>query len=98
MGTITGTTLINKVGFILFDTNNEKWARTELLGWINDGQRVILTLDPKANNNEAAMPMVAGTRQNRPTDGWTLIEVKRNMSTTTTPGDTPGPAVRIVDR
>ena len=95
MGTITAGAIITKSALLLYDVNNIKWSRAELLGWLNDAQRHISLTDPTANNVTVAVKLVAGTRQSIPADGWTLMDVYRNMGTT---GTTPGRAIRIVSR
>jgi hypothetical protein len=95
MGTITAQSIINKASTLLLDTSNVRWTRAELLGWLNDGQRQIVTMAPSATNKVAVMKLVAGTRQNIPSDGWTLLNVIRYMGTD---GTRPGRAVRITSQ
>lgn len=95
MGTITGTTIINKVATQLLDVANTRWLRPELLGWLNDAQRQIVLMQPSACSKTVPMPTVLGTRQNIPADGWLLLDVYRNMGAT---GTIPGRAVRVVSR
>jgi len=94
MATITGTTIINKAATILFDVNNVKWSRLELLGWLNDAQRAVVAMRPEAASTRATMQMVAGPRQNVPTAGWMLLDVICNMGTN---GLVRGTAVKRVD-
>jgi hypothetical protein len=95
MGTITAQSIINKASTLLLDTSNVRWSRAELLGWLNDGQRQIVTMAPSATNKVATMKLVAGTRQNIPSDGWTLLNVIRYMGTD---GSRPGRAVRVTSQ
>jgi hypothetical protein len=95
MGTITAQSIINKASTLLLDTSNVRWTRAELLGWLNDGQRQIVTMAPSATNKVATMKLVAGTRQNIPSDGWTLLNVIRYMGTD---GTRPGRAVRVTSQ
>jgi hypothetical protein len=95
MGTITAQSIINKASTLLLDTSNVRWSRAELLGWLNDGQRQIVTMAPSATNKVATMRLVAGTRQNIPSDGWTLLNVIRYMGTD---GTRPGRAVRVTSQ
>lgn len=96
MGTILASTIINRVAVTLFDTNNITWARSELLAWLNAGQRAIAVADPTSNNTTTSIQMVAGARQTIPANGWTLLDVYCN--TGLTPGNTPGRSVRLVSR
>ena len=95
MGTITGTYLINKAATQLNDTANVRWSRSELLGWVNDGQRQITMMAPNATNKVSTIKLVVGTRQSIPEDGWTLLEAIRYMGTD---GTKPGRAVRLTSR
>lgn len=95
MGTITAKYIIDKASVQLLDTSNARWTRSELLGWINDGQRQIITMTPSATNKVAVKKLDAGTRQTIPSDGWTLLEVIRYMGPT---GTKPGRAIRVTSR
>lgn len=95
MGTILASSIITKASTVLFDVIGIEWSRLELLGWLNDGQRQIVTMAPSANNRTVAIPLVRGTRQSIPADGWTLLAVYRNFGTD---GSTPGRSVRLVAR
>ncbi len=95
MGTITSTTVLDKAAILLFDTNNVKWARSELLGYLNDGQRAIVAVIPEANSVTQNLTLVAGSRQTLPTGANMLLEITRNMGAT---GTTPGRMLKLVDR
>ena len=95
MGTITAQSIINKAAVQLTDISNIRWTRAELLGWINDGQRQIVTMNPNATSKVAVEKLDTGTRQKIPTDGWTLLEVIRSMGTD---GLKPGRAIRLTSR
>jgi hypothetical protein len=72
-----------------------RWTETELLGYLNDGQREIVKLKPDANAVHAAVQMVAGTKQSLPSAAISLIELARNLGTD---GTTPGAAIRPISR
>ena len=95
MGTILGSAIINKAATLLFDANNVKWARSELLSWVNDAQRAIVSMIPEANSTLLVHQLVAGVRQPLPAGTWMLLDVVRNMGTA---GTTPGRAIQRVDR
>lgn len=95
MGTIITRSILAKAGIILNDVGNDRWTMDELLGWLNDGQRAIVTLVPSANTVREVVALTAGTRQSIPANGLLLIDVPRNMGTN---GTTPGRAVRLVTR
>lgn len=95
MGTITAKSIIDKAAIQLIDLTNIRWTRNELLGWINEGQRQIVRLDPTSNAVNVSYKLASGTRQTIPADGWSVLDIKRNMGTT---GTTPGRAVRGTTR
>jgi hypothetical protein len=95
MGTVTAGAIITKAATQLIDIPGVRWTRAELLGWLNDGLRQIVLMQPNATNTPAVVQLVAGTRQVLPTGGWLLLNIYRNMGTT---GSTPGRAVRIISR
>lgn len=90
MPTITGTSIIGKVQIVLQDTTGVRWPdTTELLGWLNDGQREVAIFRPDACSVTASFTCSAGTRQTLPAAATALIDVPRNAS---------GNAVRKVPR
>jgi hypothetical protein len=95
MGTIVASTILNKAANQLTDIANIRWSSSELLGWLNDGQRQIVATLPSANNIMAVKRLSAGTRQSIATDGWLLLGLYRNMGTT---GTTPGSVIRLASR
>jgi hypothetical protein len=95
MGTLLASDVINRVGTALGDTNNAKWSPSELLGYLNDGERLIATLQPISAQEIAAAPLVAGARQALPRNGWMLIDIVRNLGSS---GASPGRAIRIIGR
>ena len=94
MGTITGTALIDKAANLLFDTNNIRWSRAELLRYVNDGQRAFVSVMPEASATVSVEALTAGTRQTIPSGAWMLLDIVRNMGTD---GTTPGRAMRKID-
>lgn len=42
-------TIIDKASVILSDITATRWTTAELLGWLNDGQRELVTLAPQVN-------------------------------------------------
>jgi len=95
MATITTASLLARAATILQDPTNIRWPQTELLDWLNDGQREIALFKPNVFVKNIAVQLVAGTKQSLPADGVSLIDVVRNMGTT---GSTPGNAIRVVTR
>lgn len=95
MAVILASTIIDNAGRQLFDVDNIKWSRAELLSYLNDGQRAIVSIVPEATGTTTVVSLVAGVKQTLPSDGWTLLEVTRNMGLD---GATPGRAVKYADR
>lgn len=95
MGTVTAKTIIDKASIQLIDLTNIRWTRAELLSWLNDGLRQIVTIQPSASSTTVSKQLVAGTRQSIPTDGWLLLSVYRNLGTN---GTTPGRIIRLISR
>jgi len=95
MGTITAQTIVNNAALQLTDVANVRWTSAELLGWLNDGLRQIVTMQPNATSKISNVQLVAGTRQSIPSDGWMLLRVHRNMGSD---GATPGRAIRVISR
>jgi hypothetical protein len=96
MGTITAGAVIDKAEIVIQDTTNIRWPQTELLGWLNDGQREVVLHKPSASVINASVALTVGvTKQTIPAAGVQLIDVVRNMGSA---GSTPGPAIRIVSR
>lgn len=96
MATITAQQLVNRVKNILNDSTSIRWPEIELLGYLNDAQREIVLLRPDAlTKTESVALTVNNTKQQIPSAGIRLMSVVRNMGSD---GQTPGKAVRLVDR
>lgn len=96
MATITGASLITRAATLIQDATAVRWPRTELLDWLNDGQREVVLLKPEASVTNAATVLTASTtRQTLPSTGIQLIDITRNMGAG---GATPGQAIRLVSR
>lgn len=81
---IASQSIIDRAEIILQDTTNVRWSESELIGWLNDGQREIVLLRPSANTINSAVQLVAGTKQSLPAGGLQLVKITRNMGTTGT--------------
>jgi hypothetical protein len=95
MGTILASAIVDKAERILLDETNVRWTAQELLGYLNDGQRLVVLHKPDAHVKNEAVKLAAGTKQAIPAGGIKLIRVVRNMGTVD--GTTPGKAVRWAD-
>lgn len=95
MGTITAQSIIDDVSVLLFDKNNVKWARSELLLWLNQAQRRIVTIKPSAFSQREVVQLSAGTKQSLPAGGFMVLDLGMTMGDD---GATPGHAMRLVSR
>jgi len=73
--------ILNRAAALLNDEEHVRWEESELLEWLNDGQRVIAR-GPATDvyvlrDNITA---VAGTVQDLPTDAIRLVDVVKNVS------------------
>lgn len=78
MPTVTAQSIIDKVEIVLQDVANVRWEASELLGWLNDGQREVCNVRRDACSKLQSVALVAGTKQALPNDGVLLLDVKRN--------------------
>ena len=95
MPTILASAIIGKGQILAQDTTAIRWAISEWLGWLNDGQREIAIMRPSAYSKITNIPLVAGTRQTLPADAVAFVEFMRNMGVG---GAVPGLAARKVTR
>lgn len=93
MSTLTAGNLIDRASKLLQDTTNVRWPRTELLDWLNDGQRVVVLLLPDAYTaTDTVSASTAGqTTFSIPATGIRLIDVIHNTGGSLT-------AIRQIDR
>lgn len=102
MTTLTVNDVVTRATLLLNDKGNlnanvaanTRWSTAELIDWVSDAQRQIVLMRPNALNKIAAVPLVAGTRQTIPADGWLMLGATRNL----VGGTTGGRAVRQVER
>lgn len=91
--------IIGRAALLLLDEDRDpavaRWTDAELLQWINDSRMAILTRRPVSCSKDAALALVAGTKQTLPADGVQLFDVIRNLGMT---GDKPGRGIRRTDR
>ena len=93
MATLTGRTILGWVSTVLNDPTNTTWGLSELLNWLNNGQRALVTLRPDTSVSVATVQLVAGTLQTLPTSAHRAIKFTRNMGVN---GTTPGPVIRQI--
>ena len=77
----TVRSILNRAASLLNDEEHVRWEESELLEWLNDGQRAVA----KGPSTDAYVlrsniTAVAGTVQALPTDGIRLVEVVKDVS------------------
>lgn len=95
MATVTGKMILDRALRELYDEDETRWNRDELLRFLSDGQREAVSIRPAAHSVNESVECVKGTRQSIPPTGLTLIDVIRVMGED---GETPGRVVRQTDR
>lgn len=95
MATIYASSILERASTIIQDETGTRWPSTELLKWLNDGQREVVLLKPDAYAQNESIALVEGTKQSIPSNGLSLIDVVRNMGAD---GETPGRAIRLILR
>jgi len=93
MGTILASTLIAQASEQIEDSDQITWTPSQILGWLNDGQRMIVEKRPDANAAMRTVLLAQGSMQT--ISGLRLLDVICNMGSA---GSTPGRAVRRVRR
>ena len=93
--TVLASSILTRVRTQLIDTGTPpRWADSELLNWLGDGERTIVAALPWAYHKRVPVSLVAGTYQSIPSDGNLLLDIVRNL----TAGGVAGPPVVQVDR
>ena len=90
---ISAQSIVHRVVDILQDTTSVRWPVSELVRYLNDGQREVVLYRPDATIKSATVACVAGAKQTLPNDGAKLIDVIRNSASAGT-----NKAVRMVAR
>jgi hypothetical protein len=78
--TISAQSIIKRVIGTLQDTTSIRWPVDELVRYLNDGQREVVTHRPDSTSTTTTHALTTGSRQSLPTNGAKLIEVIRNAS------------------
>jgi hypothetical protein len=84
--------VIDTCARLLLDDSNVGWGRSELLGYLNMGQKQIVAIKPEANPARTVITLVGGTRQSLPAGGYQLIKATRNFQSD---GTTAADAIRL---
>lgn len=91
--TISAQSIIRRAVETLQDTTSVRWPVSELVRYLNDGQREVVLYRPDSMVTNATVNCVAGSRQTLPPDGAKLVEVIRNAA-----AGTSKKAVRMTNR
>lgn len=94
MAVLKAKDIVNKALVTLQDDGTH-WPLSELLGWLNDGQREIVKYRPDASVIHRNVVLVAGTLQAIPATDLRLIRFVRNMGVG---GAAPGRSIRFMKR
>lgn len=90
---IAAQSIIRRAVETLNDTTSVRWPVSELVRYLNDGQREVVLYRPDAMVTNQTITCVAGSKQTIPANGAKLIDVVRNAAAGTTKK-----AVRVVKR
>jgi len=77
---ILSNDIISKAQTVLQDIPATRWSTTELLSWLNDGQREICLLKPSVSAVNQSVSLVLGTRQSIPAVGLQILRIVRNLT------------------
>jgi hypothetical protein len=77
---IAAQSIIRRVVETLQDNTSVRWPVSELVRYLNDGQREIVMYRPDAMVTNASVALAAGSKQALPANGTKLIEVVRNST------------------
>ncbi len=91
--TISAQSIIRRAVETLQDTTSVRWPVSELVRYLNDGQREIVLYRPDSMVTNATITCADGSRQSLPTNGAKLIEVIRNAASTSSKK-----SVRMINR
>ena len=83
--------IIDAVQEVANDTDGVTYTSAQVIEWINDAIRMLLSKRPDALVELRAIQLAAGTKQTLPSDAHKLLGLIRNMGTD---GSTPGKAIR----
>ena len=79
---ISAQSIIRRCVETLQDPTSIRWPVSELVRYLNDAQREVILYRPDAEVTNAAVPLIAGSRQSLPAGGTKLVEVVRNSTGT----------------
>jgi len=87
--TFTATNIIASASTTLLDANHKRWPKDELISYINDGLKAIVTMKPNAATDTVTLALGLGTLQTLPEQYTVLSRVTRNLLVAHTDEDGP---------
>lgn len=88
--------LLTRAGTILQDATGVRWPESELLLWLNDGQREVVQVRHDASVSNASIALTPNTtKQALPAGAIELLGISRNMGAD---GNTPGEVIKLISR
>lgn len=94
MGTVLAQVIVQKASITLKDQQGRRWTPSELLSYLNDGQREIGILRLDAITVKKNISMVVGSEQTLPADCIRLVDITHNMGG----GAAIGDPITLIDR
>lgn len=67
------TQLIDRISKILLDPANKRFERNDILNYLNEGRRLIVTLKPESNNKVEDIKLEPGVMQSIPKSGFKFL-------------------------
>lgn len=94
--TVLASDIITRAQTIVQDTTGVRWPSSELLQWLNDGQREVVNIKPSATAFNTVVNLQPGTLQQIGAGNLSLLRVIRNLKTPVTTPRIGTRAVRMV--
>lgn len=91
----TAGELTSEAATTLFDETGVRWTETELIGYLNDAQKLVCLLKPIAYTLNVPVQLVPGPLQSIPAGGTILVDVLYNLGAG---GATPGRGITQIAR
>lgn len=79
---ISAQSILKRVVDQLADVSSVRWTVQELVRYLNDGQREIVTYRPDSTATTASVALAAGARQTLPSGAYKMLDVIRNTGGT----------------
>lgn len=77
---ITASDVIDRARDLLIDPDGVRWTDAEMLRWLTDAERAVVSVIPNASQTITTKALVVGPRQTIPAGGIQLLRAYRNLS------------------